>query len=40
MQKEIENIEFFQGVNIELMHSLKNIGTKLLIFFRDSSEKI
>ena len=34
MQKEIENLEFVQGVNFELRDSLKNNGTKgLLIFY-------
>ena len=28
MQKEIENLEFEQGVNFELIDSLKNNGTK------------
>ena len=28
MQKEIENLEFVQGVNFEFIDSLKNNGTK------------
>ena len=30
MQKEIESFEFIQGVNFELMDSLKNNATKYL----------
>ena len=30
MQKEIENLEFVQGVNFEFIDSLKNNGTKYL----------
>ena len=33
MQKEIENLEFVQGVNFEIMDSLKNNGTKYLLIF-------
>ena len=40
MQKEIENLEFVQGVNFEFIDSLKNNGTKYLLIFDDSSEKI
>ena len=40
MQKEIENLEFVQGVNFEFIVSLKHNGTKYLLIFDDSSEKI
>ena len=40
MQKEIENLEFVQGVNFELIDSLKNNGTKYLLIFDDSCEEI
>ena len=40
MQEEIENPEFFQGVNLEFIDSLKNNGTKYLLNFDDSCEKI
>ena len=33
MQKEIENLEFLQGVNLEFIDSLKNNGTKYLLIF-------
>ena len=36
MQKEIENLEFVRGVNFEFIDSLKNNGTKYLLFFDDS----
>ena len=36
MQKEIENLEFVQGVNFEFIDSLKNNGTKYLLMFDDS----
>ena len=39
MQKEIENLEFVQGVNFEFIHSLKNNGTKYLLIFDDSCEE-
>ena len=38
MQKEIENLEFVRGVNFEVIDSLKNNGTKYLLFFDDSCE--
>ena len=38
MQKEIENLEFVQGVNFEFIDSLKNNGSKYS-FFYDSCEK-
>ena len=40
MQKEIENLEFVQGVNFEFIDSLKNKGTKYLLIFDDSCEEI
>ena len=40
MQKEIENLEFVQGVNFEFIDSLKNNGTKYLLIFEDSCEEI
>ena len=38
--KEIENLEFVRGVNLELTDSLRNNGTKYLLIFDDSYEKI
>ena len=35
MQKEIENLEFAQGVNIEFTDFLRNGGTKYLLIFHD-----
>ena len=40
MQKEIENLEFVQGVNFEYFDSLKNSGTKYLLISDDSCEEI
>ena len=40
MQNEIENLKFVRGVNFELIDSLKNNGTKYLLTFDDSYEKI
>ena len=40
MQKEIENFEFVSGVNFEFIDSLKNNGTKYLLLFDGSCEKI
>ena len=40
MQKEIENFEFVQGVNIEFIDSVKNNGTKYLLIFEDSCQEI
>ena len=40
MQKEIENLEFVQGVNFEFIDSLKNNATKYLLIFDDSCEEI
>ena len=40
MQKEIENLEFVQGVSFEFIDSLKNNGTKYLLSFDESCEEI
>ena len=40
MQKEIENLEFVQGVNFEFIDSLKNNDTKYLLVFDDFCEEI
>ena len=40
MQKEIENLGFVRGVKVEFIDSLKNNGTKYLLIFDDSCEKI
>ena len=40
MQKEIDNLEFLQGVNFEFIDSFKNNGTKYLLIFDNSCEKI
>ena len=40
MQKEIEDLEFVQGVNFDFINSLKNNGTKYLLIFDDSCEEI
>ena len=40
MQKELENLEFVQGVNFEFIDSLKNNGTKNLLIFDHSCEEI
>ena len=40
MQKKIESLEFFRGVNFEINDSLKNNGTKYLLIFDDSCEEI
>ena len=39
MQKEIENLEFVQGVNFEFIDLLKNNGTKNLLIFDGSCEE-
>ena len=36
LQKEIENLEFVQGVNFEFIDSLKNNDTKYLVIFDNS----
>ena len=40
MVKEIENIEFVQGVNFDFIDSLENNGTKYLLIFDDSCQEI
>ena len=40
MQKEIENLEFVQGVNFAFIDSLKNNGLKYLLIFDDSCLEI
>ena len=40
MQKEIENLEFVQGVNFEFIDSLRNNSTKYLLILDDSFEEI
>ena len=40
MQKEIENLEFVQGVNFEFIDSLNNNATKNLVIFDESWEEI
>ena len=40
MQKEIDNLEFVQGVHFEFINSLKNNGTKYLLIFDDSCTEI
>ena len=40
MQRGIENLEFVHGVNFEFIDSLKNNGTKYLLIFDNSCEKI
>ena len=40
MQKEIENLEFMQGVNFEFIDSLKNKSTKYLLIFDNSCEEM
>ena len=40
MQKEIDNLEFVQGVHFEFINSLKYNGTKYLLFFDNSCAEI
>ena len=40
MQNEIKNLDFVRGVNFEFSDSLKNNGTKYLLFFDDSCKEI
>ena len=40
MQKEIDNLEFVQGVHFEIINSLKNNGTKYLLIFDDSCAEL
>ena len=35
-RKKIHNLEFVRGVQFEFINSLKNYGTKYLLFFDDS----
>ena len=39
MQKEIENLEFVRGVNVNFIDSLENNRTKCLLIFDDSCEE-
>ena len=39
MQKEIENLEFVQGVNFEFIDSFEKNGAKYLLIFTDSRKK-
>ena len=40
MQKEIDNLEFVQGVHFETINSLRKSGTKYLLIFDDSCAEI
>ena len=40
MQKEIDNLEFVQGVHLEFINSSKNNGTNYLLIFDDSCAEI
>ena len=40
MQKQIDNLEFVQGVHFEFINSLKNNCTKYLLIFDDSCADI
>ena len=40
MLKEIDNLEFVQGVHFEFIYSLRNNGTKYLLIFDDSCAEI
>ena len=40
MPKEIKSLEFVRGVNFEFIDSLKNNGTRYLLFFDDSCDEI
>ena len=40
MQKDIENLDFVQRVNVEFVDSLKNNSTKYLLILYDSCEEI
>ena len=40
MQKEIFNLEFVEGVYFKIIDSLKNKGSRCLLIFDDSCEKI
>ena len=40
MQKQIDNLQFVQGIHFEFINSSKNNGTKYLLLFDDSCAKI
>ena len=40
MQKDIENTEFVQGVDVEFIDPVENNGTKYLLIFDKSCEEI
>ena len=40
MQKEVDNLEFVQGVHFDFINSLKKNGTKYLLIFDDSCAEI
>ena len=40
MRKQIDNLEFVQGVHFQFINSLKNNGTKYLLIFDDSCAEI
>ena len=40
IEKEIQNLDFVQGVNFEFIDSLKNNGTNYLLIFDDYCEEI
>ena len=40
MQKKVENLEFVQGVNFDIIDLLKNNGTKYLLILDDYCEMI
>ena len=40
MRKEIDNLEFVQGVHFEFINSLKHNGTKYLLISDDSCAEI
>ena len=40
MQKETDSLEFVQGVNFKLIHSMKNNGTKYQLIFDESCEEV
>ena len=40
MQDEIDDLEFVQGVHLEIINSLKDKGAKYLLIFDDSCAEI
>ena len=40
MQKEIDNVDFVQGLHFEFINSLKNNGTKYPLIFDDSCAEL